>query len=83
MVQLYIHDEYSSVTSFAKVLRGFERVPFNSGEEKEVGFTLDDHDLGLWDKDNKFTVEPGAFEVMVGNSSKDIRLKGEFEIYRE
>ena len=83
VVQLYIHDEYSSVTSFAKVLRGFERVTLDPGEEKEVGFTLDDHDLGLWDKDNKFTVEPGAFEVMVGNSSKDIRLKGEFEIYRE
>ena len=83
VVQLYIHDLYSSVTSFTKVLRGFERVTLNPGEEKEVSFTLDEHDLGLWDKNNHFTVEPGKFAVMIGNSSKDVRLKGEFEITRQ
>jgi len=80
VVQLYIHDEYSSVTTYMKVLRGFERITLEPGEEKEVSFTLGEQDLGLWDKDNNFNVEPGFFEVMVGSSSVDIRLKGRFEI---
>ncbi len=82
VVQLYIHDEYSSVTAYTSVLRGFERITLEPGEEKEVSFTLNHHDLGLWDRNNRFKVEPGKFEVMVGNSSKDIRLKGEFQIVK-
>ena len=37
-------------------------------------------DLGLWDKNNQFTVEPGSFSIMIGASSQDIRLKGSFEV---
>jgi beta-glucosidase len=80
VVQLYIHDEYSSVTTYTKLLRGFERITLNPGEEKEVTFVLKDHDLGLWDIHNQFTVEPGSFKVMIGSSSSDIRLSGHFEI---
>lgn len=80
VVQLYIHDEYSSVVTYTKVLRGFERVTLLPGEEKEVHFKLSKNDLGLWDINDRFTVEPGRFEVMVGSSSKDIKLKGGFEI---
>ena len=83
VVQLYLHDEYSSVTAYTKVLRGFERVTLEPGEEKEVHFTLSDQDLGLWDINNHFTVEPGAFKVMLGSSSTDIRLNGEFEIVND
>jgi beta-glucosidase len=82
VVQLYLHDEYSSVTTYTKVLRGFERITLNPGEEQKISFTLGKYELGLWDKDEHFTVEPGFFSVMVGSSSTDIRLNGRFEIIR-
>ncbi len=80
VVQLYLRDEVSSVTTYTKVLRGFERITLQPGEEKEVHFTLRPQDLGLWDKNMNFCVEPGSFKVMVGASSTDIRLEGRFEI---
>ena len=80
VVQLYIRDDFSSVTTYDKVLRGFERIHLQPGEEQTVSFTLTPQDLGLWDKNNQFTVEPGSFSVMVGTSSEDIRLKGSFEV---
>ncbi len=80
IVQLYIHDEYSSVTTYTKVLRGFDRITLEPGETKQVSFTLTKQDLGLWNINNEFVVEPGTFEVLVGASSQDIRLKGKFEI---
>lgn len=80
VVQLYIHDEFSSVITYTQVLRGFERITLAPGEEKEVSFVLGKHELGLWDINDHFTVEPGKFEIMVGSSSKDIRLRGSVEI---
>lgn len=80
VVQLYLRDEVSSVTTYVKVLRGFERIHLEPGEEKEVRFTLTPQDLGLWNRNNRFVVEPGMFTVMVGSSSEDIRLKGQFEV---
>lgn len=82
VAQLYLHDEYSSVTTYTKVLRGFERITLQPGESKEVRFTLTPQDLGLWDINNNFTVEPGTFAVMIGASSTDIRLNGTFEIIK-
>ena len=80
VVQLYIHDEYSSVTTYTKVLRGFERITLQPGASQIINFTLTPQDLALWDINNNFTVEPGTFTVMIGASSADIRLKGQFEI---
>lgn len=80
VVQLYLRDEVSSVTTYVKILRGFERITLQPGEEKEVTFTLRPQDLAIWDKNMKFQVEPGTFKVMVGASSKDIRLEGKFKI---
>lgn len=80
VVQLYLHDEMSSVTTYVKVLRGFERIRLEPDEEKTVHFTLTPQELGLWNKDNHFVVEPGTFAVMVGSSSEDIRLQGTFEV---
>ena len=75
-----MRDEVSSVTTYVKVLRGFERISLNPGEEKIVKFVLRPQDLAIWDRDMKFQVEPGTFKVMVGASSEDIRLEGRFEI---
>lgn len=74
VVQLYIRDVLSSITVYEKVLRGFERVSLEPGESKEVSFTLAPKDLGLLDVDFRRIVEPGEFEIMIGASSKDIRL---------
>jgi beta-glucosidase len=80
IVQLYTRDLVSSVTTYEKNLRGFERVELQPGESKTVTFALTPSDLSLWDRNMRFVVEPGTFRVMIGSSSEDIRLKGEFEI---
>lgn len=69
----------SSVTTYEKNLRGFERVTLQPGEKRTVAFTLTPADLSLWDVNMYFVVEPGVFKVMIGSSSEDIRLVGEFE----
>jgi beta-glucosidase len=80
VVQLYTRDLVSSVTTYEKNLRGFERVELAPGESKTVVFTLSSPDLALWDRNMRFVMEPGTFRVMVGSSSEDIRLTGQFEI---
>ena len=80
VVQLYIRDDVSSVTRYVKELRGFERIHLAAGESREVRFTLTPQELGLWNRDNHFVVEPGTFTIMVGASSEDIRLKSQLEV---
>jgi beta-glucosidase len=80
VAQLYTRDLVSSVTTYEKNLRGFERVHFEPGESKRLSFTLTPKDLSLWNRSMKFVVEPGKFRVMVGGGSEDIRLTGEFAI---
>jgi beta-glucosidase len=80
VVQLYLKQEISSVTVYDYDLRGFERVSLNPGEKKTVEFTLHPDDLAILDKNMNWTVEPGKFQVMIGNSSEDIKLKKEFEV---
>lgn len=80
VVQLYLRDDVSSVTTYDKVLRGFERIRLRAGEEQTVSFTLRPRDLALWDKDMRFSVEPGTFTIMVGASSADIRQQATIEV---
>jgi beta-glucosidase len=80
VVQLYLSDEVTSVVTYERVLRGFERIALAPGERKRVRFTLRPEDLMLLDREMRWTVEPGRFEVLVGASSEDIRLRGAFEI---
>ena len=80
VVQLYIQDEYASMTRPERELKGFKRVELNPGEEKVVTFSLPTDLLAFYDKDMNLVVEPGNFRIMVGSSSEDIRLEGEFEI---
>jgi beta-glucosidase len=82
VVQLYVADKVSSVTVYEKQLRGFERVHLKPGEARTVTFTLRPEDLMLLGRDLNWTVEPGEFEVMLGSSSEDTRLKKTFEIVR-
>jgi beta-glucosidase len=82
VVQLYLRDDYSSVTTYDKALRGFARVALAPGETKNVRFTLKPEHLQLYDRTGHWTVEPGRFTVMVGASSEDIRMRGNFTITR-
>lgn len=80
VAQLYLRDKYSSVVTYDSQLRGFEKVALQPGETKTIHFTLTPADLELLDKNMNWTVEPGEFEVMIGTSSEDIRLKQVFEL---
>lgn len=80
VVQLYVRDKVSSVTTPVKALKGFSKVELNPGEAKEVTMVLKSEDLKLWNADMKYVLESGEFEVYVGSSVEDIRLKGKFEI---
>jgi len=83
IVELYTRDLVSSVITYEKNLRGFDRIHLKPNETKTVTFTLTPDDLALWNREMHFVVEPGAFKVMIGASSEDIRLTGEFEILPE
>jgi beta-glucosidase len=82
VVQLYTRQLVTSVTTYEKNLRGFERIHLQPGEKKTVSFNLTRDDLALWDRHMHFVVEPGKFKVMIGSGSEDIRLTGEFEVRR-
>lgn len=83
VAQLYIRDDFSSVVTAVQQLKKFQRVHLNAGEEKNISFELSADDLRLLNIDMKWVVEPGTFSVMVGASSVDIRLKGNFEVKQQ
>ena len=80
VVQLYINDVISSVSTPVKELKGFKKVTLEPGVMKTVTFILTPEHLSLLDRHLERVVEPGRFDVMVGHSSKDIRLTGSFKV---
>ena len=84
IVQLYVNDKYSSVITYEKVLRGFERVHLIPGESKTVTFSLHPiKDFWMIDTEDQRVVEPGDFEIMVAASSEDIRDKKTVKVVGE
>lgn len=83
VVQLYIQDRVASCVRPRQELKGFVKVRLAPGEKKTVTFTLFPEQLAFYDAHMRFVVEPGIFEVMVGASSRDIRLLGTFEVLEE
>lgn len=75
VVQLYIRDVVSSVTRPVKELKGFRRVNLRAGETTTVVFEIAPELMKFYNVDMKYVVEPGDFELMVGNSSRDEDLK--------
>lgn len=71
IVQLYINDVYSSVTTPVKELKAFQRVDLKAGEKKSVSLEVPYEQLALVNRNLDTVVEPGEFEVMVGSSSRD------------
>ena len=69
VAQLYIHDPVASLSQPVRRLRGFERVTLKPGEKTTVSWKLDASDVGFYDNQGRFRVEPGAIEVYAGDSS--------------
>jgi len=80
VVQLYIRDLLASVSQPVLALKGFTKVSLQPGETKKVSFEITPEMLQILDKDMKWVVEPGDFRIMIGASSKDIRLRDNITI---
>jgi beta-glucosidase len=74
IVQLYLRDVISTVTTPERALKGFSRITLGPGESRVVNFMIGAEQLALWNREMKHVVEPGEFKIMVGSSSADIRL---------
>jgi beta-glucosidase len=81
VVELYVHDGHSKIDRPAHELKGFKRVELKPGETQTVAFTLGRAALSYWSPEKKaWTADPGTFEIQVGASSRDIRLKAPLEL---
>jgi len=79
--QLYVRDVQASVKRPKLELRGFERINLKPGEQRTLTFTLPAEKLAFWDETtHAFVTEPGTFEILVGSSSEDIKLRGQIEV---
>jgi len=84
VVQLYVHDGHAKIDRPVRELKGFQRVELKAGETRTVTFTLDRAALSYWSPEKKdWVAEPGTFEIQVGASSRDIRLKAPLELVRQ
>jgi beta-glucosidase len=83
IAELYVHDGHSKIDRPAHELKGFERVELQPGETKTVEFTLDRAALSYWNPQAKaWQADPGQFEIQMGTSSRDIRLRIPLQLAR-
>jgi len=75
VVQLYIRDKLSSVAQPVMQLKGFERIHLKAGESRKVKFKILPEHLSLLNNELKKVIEPGTFNIMIGSSSREIKLK--------
>jgi beta-glucosidase len=76
IAQLYINDEESSVSRPVKELKRFKKVTLKAGEVQKIQFVLTEQDFAFWDINTKnWKTEPGAFTIMIGAASNDIKLQ--------
>lgn len=80
VAQLYLKDKFGSVVRPVLELRDFQKVKLNAGESKTIEFTIDKEKLSFYNDKVEWVAEPGDFEVMIGTSSADIKLKSDFEL---
>ena len=83
VVQLYVHDDHAKIDRPAHELKAFKRVELKPGESQTIKFSLDKSAYEYWSPDTKqWTLAPGTFEIQVGASSRDIRLKAPLQVMR-
>lgn len=80
VVQLYLKDKFGSVVRPVLELKDFQKIKLNAGESKTIEFTIDKEKLSFYNSKLEWIAEPGDFEVMIGASSADIKLKSDFEL---
>ena len=80
IVQLYLHDIVGSIARPVEELKDFKKIKLNSGESKKIKFNIDKEKLSFYNQNLDWVAEPGEFDLMIGASSKDIRLKDHFEL---
>jgi hypothetical protein len=83
VVQVYVRDVYASLVRPVKELKAFQRVTLQSKQKATVAFDLPVDMLNFTNRDNQRVVEAGEFEMMIGASSNDIKLKGRIEVVGE
>jgi beta-glucosidase len=81
VAQLYIRDVVATVTRPLKELKGFQKISLKPGEKRRVQFTLASEQLGFYDREMRFTVEPGEFRVFVGQNSAE-GLQASFQVVK-
>lgn len=80
VVQLYLRDKVGSIARPVKELKDFAKISLRAGESKTIHFTIDKNKLSFYNEQLQWVAEPGDFDVMIGSSSEDIRLKDTFEL---
>lgn len=80
VIQLYLRDKVASIVRPVKELKDFQKIKLEAGESKTVTFTIDNEKLSFYHSDLTFTSEAGEFDLMIGSSSEDIRVRGNFEL---
>lgn len=80
VVQLYLRDKVASLVRPVKELKDFQKVKLQPGEAKILRFVIDKDKLSFYNEKLQWVAEPGEFDLMIGSSSSDIRLKGSFEL---
>ncbi|HRI24910.1 MAG TPA: glycoside hydrolase family 3 C-terminal domain-containing protein, partial [Ferruginibacter sp.] len=82
IVQLYIRDKVGSIVRPVSELKDFTKVKLKAGESKTIQFTIDKAKLSFYNQQLQWVAEPGDFELVIGASSRDIRLKENFELLK-
>ena len=82
VVQLYLRDELASVARPIMELKGFQRLQLLPGETREVRFPIGPEQLTMLDEQLRPVIEPGAFRIMIGASSQDIRQRAVLVVAR-
>ncbi|HEY8661032.1 MAG TPA: glycoside hydrolase family 3 N-terminal domain-containing protein [Hanamia sp.] len=82
IVQLYLRDKVGSIARPVKDLKDFRKIQLNAGESKTIKFIIDKEKLSFYNQQLKWVAEPGEFDLMIGASSDDIRLKDSFDLIK-
>jgi beta-glucosidase len=80
VAQLYLQDKFGSVVRPIIELKDFQKIKLEAGESKTIKFVIDKEKLSFYNKDLNWVAEPGEFELMIGSSSADIKLRSSFEL---
>ena len=79
-VQMYLHERYAPVSLPVKQLRGFEQIALRPGETKTITLTIRPEDLTLLDRNMRWRIVPGIFDVMIATSAENVVLRDSFEV---